>query len=116
MNNTRKFPEKAQFFQAYATALGIDFNTSAIYAEMLDITKSHLEAELRNIKPGNSIAHVTQVTLISQATAATAATTEAILCAHRVAQDLRIEGYEVEITSLTGGSKTEKLWLGIRLI
>lgn len=93
--------------------MGIDFNTSAIYAEMLDITKSHLEAELRNIKPGNSIAHVTQVTLISQATAAT---TEAILCAHRVAQDLRIEGYEVEITSLTAGSKTEKLWLGIRLI
>jgi hypothetical protein len=114
IEDNMKFAKKDQFFQAYATALDIDFDTNKIYAEMLEKTKIHLEAELAKIKSGSSIEHATQVTLIPRQS--TAATTEALLCAHLVAEDLRNEGYEVLVGFTTSGIATVELWIGIRLI
>ena len=90
-----KFSKKEQFFLAYATAMNFDFSTSAIYADMLERTNAHLDTELKKIKPGYPIEHTTRVTLVPRQDEP--ASDETLLCAYRVVQDLRDEGYDVEV-------------------
>lgn len=109
-----KFIKKEQFFQAYAAAMNFDFGTSAVYADMLEKANAHLKAELEKIKPGSSIEHATRFTLIPPQEAP--ASEETVLCAYRVVQDLRDEGYDVEVG--IGGNRDgiRELTVALRLI
>lgn len=109
MESTQKFPARNCFAEAYARAKGL--NVGAVYAQLLERTRAHLDEVLVEIEKGERIPQKTNLLV-----AENPVSKDATVSAYLVALDLRAEGYPVEVTSDSSFVTGERLWLTISLI